>query len=87
MEDIDNIIEKFDTSIFENFDRDNFYKIVNFLEKENCYYMEDILEDYLDLFIIPYEEFVLKYNTLNKKYNNRFLEYASSNMDLLEELY
>lgn len=81
------ILEKYSNSIVENFNEENFNRIITFLTNEGCNYIEDLLEDYLDIFIIDYDEFVRKYNILNNKYNNRYLELISEDMDLLEELF
>ena len=87
MEDIEKLKEKFEEEVFENLDRENFNKIVEFLISEKCDYIEDIVCDYLDLFNIQYEEFVEKYNKLNNKYEGKFLSQASEDMNLLEEFY
>lgn len=84
---IDEIIEKYSDSVLNNISRENMKKIINFLKKENCDFIEDIIEDYLDLFTFEYEEFVDKYNKLNTKYNNNLLELSSSEMNILEEFY
>ena len=42
---------------------------VDMLNDNNCDYIEDILSDYLDLFTIDYDEFVNKYNIINKVQN------------------
>lgn len=84
---MEEIIEKYSSSVIKNLDRNNIDKIIVFLKKENCNYIEDILEDYLDLFTIEYEIFVNKYNELNKKYNNKYLELVSNDMNLLEEFF
>lgn len=84
---INEIKEKFENSVFENLDKDNFYKIISFLLKENCDYIDDIVSDYLDLFNIQYEEFIKKYDILNDKYKGEFLKKASEDMNLLEEFY
>lgn len=84
---MDKILEKYSKSVIKNLDKENISKILLFLEKEKCDYIEDILEDYLDLFTFEYELFVNKYNNLNKKYENKFLELASADMNLLEEFY
>lgn len=84
---IDEIIDKYSDSVLNNLSRENMKKIINFLKKENCEFIEDIIEDYLDLFTFEYEEFIDKYNKLNTKYNNNLLELASSDMNILEEFY
>ena len=81
------IIGKYSSSVIKNLNKDNMVKILMFLKRENCNYIEDLLEDYLDLFTIEYEVFVNKYRELNNKYDNKYLELVSEDMDLLEEFF
>ena len=87
MIDINDIKEKYNDSVLKNLNKENFYKIAEFLLKEKCDYLEDIVSDYLDLFNFEYEEFKKKYNILNEKYNKEFLKKASEDMNILEEFY
>ena len=81
------IIEKYSKSVINNLNNENILKIGNFLEKENCNFIEDILEDYLDIFTIEYEIFVKKYNDLNEKYNNNLLNEINNDMNILEKFF
>ena len=83
----DSILEKYNENILNQLNKENMTKIILFLEKNNCEFIEDIINDYLDLLAINYNDFITKYNILNKKYNGLFLEKASENMNLLEEFY
>ena len=49
--------------------------------------MLDTLRYYLDIFLIYIEEFTIKYNELNKKYENKLLSKISEDMNILEEFY
>lgn len=84
---MNDIIDKYNLSVIKNIDKENMIKIISFLEKEDCYYIDDIIEDYLDLFTINIEKFIFIYNILNKKYDNKFLEYAAFDMNLFEKFY
>lgn len=84
---IDIDISKYESSVVKNIDKDNLMKIVNFLYSNGCDYIEDLLEDYLDIFTFDYNEFVSKFNKLNKKYNNKLIEEISMDMNILEEFY
>ena len=84
---MDEILRKYSNLVLKNIDKDNFFKIYNFLIQNNCNYIDDIIEDYLDLFTINYEEFKKKFEILNIKYNNQFLKLANEDMDILEEFY
>lgn len=81
------IIEKYSVDVFKNLNKDNMVEIVHFLESQNCDFIEDILEDYLDLFTMEYNEFLNKYNKLNKKYDFNLLNKASEDMNILEEFF
>ena len=61
------ILDKFSNSVLVNIDKDNFYKIYVFLLKNHCDFIDDIIEDYLDIFIIEYNEFVNKFYFLNRR--------------------
>ena len=87
MDNLDEILEKYSERTINNLDRHNISKIIVFLSQENCDYIEDLLEDYLDLFTIEYNEFINKYHKLNKKYHNEYLRLASSDMNLFEEFF
>ena len=81
------IKDKYESSVFENLNRENFNKIVDFLVKEKCDFIDDLFCDYLDLFNFEYDEFVEKYYRLNEKYNGEYLKKSSEDMNLLEEFY
>ncbi len=87
MEKIEKIKEKYSESVIKNLNKENFYKIYNFLIKEKCDFIDDIVSDYLDLFNFDYDVFIKKYIKLNEKYNKQFLNRASEDMNLLEEFY
>lgn len=82
-----NIIEKYSIDVLKNLNRDNMVEIIHFLDSQNCDFIEDILEDYLDLFTIEYNDFLNKYNKLNKKYNFKLLNKVSEDMNILEEFF
>ena len=84
---MNDILEKQSIDIITNIDKQNMIDIIRFLQKENCDFIEDLIEDYLDIFTIPYQEFLSKYQRLNEKYNNNYLKLASEDMNLLEEIF
>ena len=80
-------IEKYSVGILEHLGSDNVKKIVEFLQLNNCTYIDELLNNYLDLFTFDYEEFKTKFNILNKKYNYNLIEEIEYNMDILEEFF
>lgn len=83
----DEIFSKYENDVIKNINKENMLKIIYFLEKENCDFIDEIIENYLDLFTFNYDEFIYKYNKLNNKYNNNYLKEVSIDMNLLEEFY
>lgn len=80
-------LEKYSIGILEDLDSDNVKKIVEFLQLNNCDYIDELLNNYLDLFTFDYEEFKTKFNILNKKYNYNIIEEIEYNMDIIEEFF
>jgi len=84
---IDIDIGKYEKSVLDNMDKENMMKIISYLLSNNCDYIEELLEDYLDIFSFEYSEFVSKFNILNKKYNYNLINEIKEDMNILEELY
>jgi len=80
-------LEKYEKDIYTNLDKENIKKIIKFLEKNGCDFIEELLDDYLDIFTFEYNEFIEKYNKLNIKYNNNLIYKISNDMNILEEFY
>ena len=84
---MNDILEKYNLDVINKIDEENMIKIIKFLEQEKCLFIKDILEDYIDIFTINFNEFIDKYNKLNIKYNNEYLKLACEDMNKLEELF
>ena len=80
-------ISKYENSVIKNFDKDNLIKIYSFLLSNNCDYVEELIENYLDIFTFEYDDFVTRFNKLNAKYNYNLINEIRDDMNILEELY
>ncbi len=80
-------ISKYEESVIKNLDKDNVDKILSFLSLNGCDYIEELLENYLDIFALEYNEFVIRFNKLNDKYNHNLINEIKDDMNILEELY
>ena len=80
-------ISKYEESVIKNLDKDNVDKILSFLSLSGCDYIEELLENYLDIFVFEYNEFVIRFNKLNDKYNHNLINEIKDDMNILEELY
>lgn len=81
---MNNLFNQYEKDLFLNLDKDNYKKILDFLYLEVPEYTEDIVTNYLDLFLINYEEFKDKYNKLKHKYGINFLK---EDISILEQIY
>ena len=86
-EKINEILNKYENNVIKNINKENFVKIITFLKQKRCDFIDEIIEDYLDLFSFEYDEFVYKYNELEKKYGNNLLNEIKDDMNILEEFY
>ena len=80
-------ISKYEESVIKNLDKDNVDKILSFLSLNGCDYIEELLENYLDIFTFEYNEFVIRFNKLNDKYNHNLINEIKDDMNILEEIY
>ena len=87
LENIEDIVSKYDSEVLAKLNKENMAKIIIFLQKENCDFIEDLLNDYIDLFIIEYDDFIRRYIILNEKYNYKYIELSAEDMNYLEEMY
>lgn len=81
---MNNLFNQYEKDLFLNLDKDNYKKILDFLYIEVPEYTEDIVTNYLDLFLINYEDFKDKYNKLKDKYGINFLK---EDISILEQIY
>ncbi len=86
-EQIKEVIDTFEEGALLKLDSDNIQRILFYLKEQKIYYIEDILVQYLDLFLFPYDEFVEKFEQLKAKYFANFVEYLAYHFDILEEMY
>ena len=80
-------ISKYEESVIKNLDKDNVDKIISFLSLNGCDYIEELLENYLDIFTFEYDEFVIKFNKLDDEYNHNLINEIRDDMNILEKLY
>ena len=80
-------IDKYEKSVINSLNKENVKKIIKLLVTNNCDYIEELLEDYLDIFVFDYNDFKNKFDKLNKIYNNNLINEIRDDMNILEEFY
>lgn len=81
------LYDKFEPKIFEQVDEENFKRICEFLISEKIDFIDELIMNYFDLFLIEYKDFVNRYQTLKIKYGSNLTEQIANDLNLLEELF
>ena len=89
LDDIDILIlkENFDTETIAKMDAENIYKILNYLDKNGVYYAKDLVFSSLDLFLLPADEFIKKFEKLKNKLGNDYIDKLGEDISLIEIMY
>ena len=87
LEELEELKDTFDTSVFHQLQEDNVTKIIEYLKDNHIFLLEDIIKEYLDLFLLDYKEFISKFEKLKNLYHNNFAERLAYNLNILEGMY
>lgn len=81
---IEDLYLKYDEDFLNNMDEKKFDEIYNIFIKYKFNYIEDIISNYIEIFVL--EPFIVekKVNNLYKSLGEDFVEYISNEMNLLE---
>ena len=79
------IFSKYENEFIKCLDKENIVKIVKFLQSEKVDYIDELLTNYLELFLIEYEEFKNKFIKLKNIYGNDLVEKIANDLTILEE--
>lgn len=82
---LDEIFSKYENEFIKCLDKENIINIINFLQSENVDYIDELLTNYLELFLIEYEEFKNRFNKLKNTYGNDLVEKIADDLTILEE--
>ena len=86
MDDVfERISEKFEIGVFKSLNTDNLKRIISFLQSRGVDYIDELIDCYLDLFTIEYDEFVLRFSKLEEKYTDNLVKLISEDLTILEE--
>jgi len=82
----DEFLNKYEFGILKGINPDNMANIIDFLINEGVDYIEEIIDNYLDLFLIESAEFKTKFNLLKEKYGSDLVAKISEDLSILEDL-
>ena len=85
--DIKLLKENFDSETIKKIDAENVYHINKYLLDNDVYYAKDLLISSLDLFLLPYEEFIKRFERLKERLGNDFVDKLVEDTSLIEIMY
>ena len=85
--DIKILRENYDYNLIKQVELENIEKIFAYLNSNGVYYAKDLFLNSLDLFLLPYESFIEKFEHLKKILGNEFLDKLGEDSSLIEIMY
>ena len=85
--DIKILKENFNDEMISQIDADNLAKILKYLSSNGVYYSKDLLLSSLDLFLIPSDKFIIKFEKLKNKLGTNFVDKLGEDASLIEIMY
>ena len=79
--------ENFNDEMISQIDVENVVKIFKYLNDNGVYYAKDLLLNSLDLFLLPSEEFIIKFEKLKNKFGPNYIEKLGEDAALIEFMY
>jgi len=85
--DIKLLKENFDDEMISEIDVDNIIKIFDYLDNNGVYYAKDLFLISLDLFLLPSNEFINKFERLKNKLGEDYIDKLGEDISLIEIMY
>lgn len=85
--DIKVLEENFDTEMINKIDELNVAKIHKYLLENNVYYAKDLFLSSLDLFLLPSDIFIKKFEKLKQKIGEDYVDKLGEDSSLIEIMY
>ena len=85
--DIKVLRENFSDEEIAKMDALNISKIFRYLQENNVYYAKDLLLSSLDLFLLPVEEFIKRFEKLKTRLGIDFVDKLGEDSSLIEIMY
>lgn len=85
--DIKILKENFDDDIINEIDIENVSNIFKYLNDNGVYYYKDLFLTSLDLFLLPYDDFINKFEKLKTKLGDNYVDMLGDDISLIEIMY
>lgn len=85
--DIKLLIENFDDDMIKEINMNNVVKIFKYLDNNGIYYAKDLFLVSLDLFLLPCDEFINRFECLKSKLGKNYIDKLGEDVSLIEIMY
>lgn len=85
-DELEEIKNTYNESIFNNLDDGNVEKIIEYLKENKIDFYVDIVKNYLEIFLLDYKEFKEKFEIIKNKYGESYLEILALNLQIFEAM-
>ena len=85
--DIKMLQENFDEEMINKIDINNVVKIFEYLDNNGIYYSKDLFLIALDLFLLPSDEFIKRFEELKSKLGENYIDRLGEDISLIEIMY
>ena len=85
--DIKILKENFDEDLIKQIDSKNINNIFEYLRDSNIYYYKDLFLNSLDLFLLPCDSFINKFERLKKELGSDYVNKLAEDASLIETMY
>ena len=85
--DIKILKENFDDEMISEINPENVAKIIKYLDENGVYYSKDLLLISLDLFLLPSDIFIEKFEILKSRLGHDFVDKLGEDSSLIEIMY
>lgn len=80
------IMFNYDIQFLNTLNEEKFLKIYNLFKEYNFYFIEDIILNYLEIFLFEYDDILKGINLLKEKFGDNFVSIIGNNMSYLDLL-
>lgn len=85
--DIKILKENFSEEDIKKMNIENVSKIFRYLSENDVYYAKDLFLSSFNLFLLPYDEFVKRFEILKQKLGNEYVDKLGEDSSLIEIMY
>lgn len=87
LDDIINLKETFDGDVLNKIDENNLIRCYEYLKNEKVYFAKDIILEYIDIFLIEYDEFKIKFQKLKYDLGVNYIEKLEEYISVLKNYF